>query len=164
MAIPSNLLPKKIERGFDGYALSHRVLRTEPGLPPEFVMDPDFWQHLAARCRVHDQILVIAQDGSFEADLRVMSIDPDGHWAQMRLLREWPAGVISAAVKDAPAPPEPLARGPDADGYLIEWSGPQRWRIVRGADVVATDLPDEAAAAMTLANIKAAKPSKRAAA
>jgi hypothetical protein len=145
------------------YAIGQHFLMVAPGTTPSHVAAPDFWVHQAAKLKPFDRIEVVAADGSFDAELRVVAVDPRGLWAQVRVLRictgEGVPLVSGKTVADVA-----VGSGPDKDGYLIEWGGPQRWRIIRGADPVAHGFPDEASAAAALAEIKAAKPAKKAAA
>lgn len=163
MNIPSHLLPTKLERGFEGYALSTKVLRTLPGVTAEMLVCPDFWVHLAARdLRIDHRIEVIAMDGTLDAELRVIAIDPRGHWAQMRVLRGWPARAwADMAEPDGPAE-RPAGQYPDKDGYVVEFDRVHKWRIMRGVELIAKDYPDEPTAVEALANIKAAKGKKAA--
>ena len=155
MSLDDRLLPTR-DSGRGDYAVARwYFLDLPPGTKPEHVEDPDFWVHMAARFRVHDEIIAIAADGSFEAELRVVAIDPRKLWAQVRPLRVW-RGEAAASENAAPRT--------DPDGYKIEFSGPHKWRIVNVAgDVVAKDFATETDARRALQNIKAMKPKKAAA-
>ena len=145
MDLSPHQLPLKIQRG--DYAISRHFLLVEPGVTPDHVVDPDFWVHVAARLRVMDRIEVVAADGSFDMELRVVAIDPRGLWAQVR-----PLSIVEGKLAVAAS-----GQFPDKDGYTIEFSGVHRWRIIRAGEVVAKDFADQTAAAAALANIKAAK-------
>jgi hypothetical protein len=144
--IPLHLLPTKIAR--NDYGLTRHFLPVNAGVTPEHVVDPDFWVHLSRGFKVFDEIAVVATDGTFDLDLRVVAIDPRGLWTQVRVLRLWEGKTADSA---------PAGQYPDKDGYTIEFAGPHRWRIVRGGDVVAKDFADQAAAVEALVNIKDAK-------
>jgi hypothetical protein len=155
MEIPSHLLPTSLERGFGGYALSHWVYRSPAGVTADHIMDPNLWVHVASRLRVDDKIEVIASDGSIDAELRVIAIDPRQLWAKMRPLRLHEA-----------SPVEKRQAGPSADGggYIIEQDPVHGWRIVQGRELIAKDFETEDDARAALANLKAAaSPKKKAA-
>lgn len=152
MDLSSNLLPRDIRRS--EVEITSWFLRVVPGVTPRHVVDPEFWAHLAGKLRVDHRIEVVAADGSFDADLRVVAVDTRGEWAQIRVLR-----MTLAEPADLPAD-----QWPDKDGYRIEFSGPQKHRIISPTnEVVASGFPDEAAAVAALAKIKAAKPRGKAA-
>lgn len=153
MDIPSHLLPTKMDDAF--YARTHHQLIVQPGVTPEHIADPDFWVHVCGptagryRLKVFDLIDVIAADGTFDATLRVIAIDPRAMWAQVRILRLW-------RNKEGQKP-NPVTQWPDKEGYVVEYDRQQRWRIIRGTELVARDFPDEASAVDALNNIKATK-------
>lgn len=154
--------PTKLARS--EYAITTYFLSVLPGVTPADIVNPDFWQHVSSvrgarlqrdRLQVNDKIEVVAQDGSFEAELRVMAVDVRGLWAQVRVLRLTEGmGVPVPGAEPAEAP---LVGEFDPDGYRVEFAGPHKFRIVRGNDVLETHLPTKAAAYAKLAEIKAEK-------
>lgn len=139
--IPTAALPRE-QSEFARY-----VFYAPPGVRPEHVVDPDFWQHRAGQFRVNDVVTAIADDGTFEIEMRVVSLDPRRLWAEMRVLRAWEGKTRTKA-----------RTYPDKDGYTVEFNKVHKWRIVDAAGhVVARDMPDEATAEETLAEVKAAK-------
>jgi hypothetical protein len=149
VTIPDHLVPTRITRA--EVAKTNRFLAVLPGTTREMVLEADFWVHLGSTLKLDDRIEVVAQDGSFDLDLRVVAIDPRGFWAQMRLLREWSA---------APGKKEPQPKTwPDAEGYRVEWGGPvHKWRIIdRAGQVVAKGHPTEAEGIAALDVIKREK-------
>ncbi len=95
-----------------------------PGVTLEMVRRPDYWRNLVKECgqartagrTAWNRIEVIAEDGSWEAELRVLSA-ADG-LVQTRLLREW-----------APeARPGRKAMVPD--GYTVEHIRDNGWRAL----------------------------------
>lgn len=156
MDLESRLLPTNSVRA--EYARADHYVETPQGVTPAHILDPDFWQHIAARFRVNDRIEVVAADGSFDAELRVTAIDPRKLWAQVRLLRICTGEGIAAgrASASGPAPVERPAA--DHAGYVVEPDGLGKHRIVQGSDLIAKGFPDKAAAEAALANLKALKP------
>ena len=116
------------------------------------VLEADYWVHLGSTLKVDDRIEVVAQDGTFDLDLRVVAIDPRGFWAQVRVLREW---ALTPGAKAAAAP----KTWPDAEGYRVEWGGPvHKWRIIdRAGQIVGKGHPTEADAVADLDETKRAK-------
>lgn len=149
MNIKNHLLPSTIRRS--EHEISHWFLRVVPGVTPADVASPDFWAHLAARIGVDDRIEVVAQDGSFDADLRVIAIDGRKQWAQVRVLRGWPEASWEPHKLDVPV----LAEAKD---YKYEFAGPHKFRIINATgDVVETHLPTKEAAIARIAALRAEK-------
>lgn len=134
------------------YARGNYFLKVPPGVSLDDLMDPDFWQHLAAGLKVDARLEVVSEDGTIDADLRVIAIDPRGAWVQMRLLRVYVAQE-SKEVREAPL------GTPDNEGYRVEWAGPShRFRIIApGGEIVEKNIPDKTTALEYLAVIKAEK-------
>lgn len=165
MDIPSHALPNRLQRS--EYANTTYFVPVAPGVTPAQVIDPDFWQHCCAplgtrqrdKLRVNDRIEVVAQDGTFDMDLRVIAIDARGLWAQVRVLRYVgeemiPVPGVTGAQQETRVADLDV---PDSDGYRVEFGGAHKFRIVRGNDVIETHLPTKAAAYAKLAEIKAEK-------
>lgn len=99
---------------------------------------PEFWTHVANTLKLGDKIEMLAENGTWYAELLVVYID---------------RGTVKTAVlfktdlaAEAPVPSL-------IDGYKVEWSGPHtKWRVVRQKDgeVVHTHEPDKARAAAWL--------------
>jgi hypothetical protein len=156
--IDNRLLPTKSLRS--EYAHSRHDVSVKPGVTLAHCIEPKFWAHLAARFRVHDVIEVIAEDGSFEMDLRVMAIvqprpGEDGDsWVKVRAIRFCgPDGVgifdqiISAVDADSP----------DEDGYQIRFHGRAKFSIHRFGDSVEEGISTKEAAFARLAEIRREK-------
>lgn len=155
MSLPPNLdLPTRLDRIEEN--TTHHCVKVGPGILPEHVTDPFFWQHVSDRNRsrnLHpeDMVTVIALDGSFEMWLRVVEVDIRGQWTKTRTLFEWRGETKST-----------IDQYPDQDGYTIEFGGAHKWRIIRGGDIVEKFIPTREAAIAMLAEIKADKPAKAA--
>lgn len=91
---------------------------------------PDYWRNVTRECaqqRVHgrnswNRIEIIAEDGTWEAELRVLSV-VDG-LVQTRLIREW----------NAPARPGRKAAVPE--GYVVEHILNNGWRALDPKGVI----------------------------
>jgi hypothetical protein len=152
VAIPDHLVPTKIARA--EVARTLRFLPVLPGTTREMVLEADFWVHLGSVLKVDDRIEVVAQDGSFDLDLRVVAVDPRGFWAQTRVLREWPPK--GEAQPKAEAQPKTW---PDSEGYRVEWGGQtHKWRIIdRAGQIVGKQAASEADAIAMLDRLKREK-------
>ncbi len=165
MKIPEHLLPTQ----FHPFTrlITHRVIMVKPGTTPEMVLDPDFWVHGSLQTegyasgsilKVWDRIEVLAEDGSFDLELRCVAIDARGYWAQMRLLNWWPKSLrVKNEWLELPDKTSVQQRA-DPDGYVVEHAGAHKWRIVdRAKQIVDRGYPSEADAWAALAAIKAEK-------
>lgn len=142
--LPTRLLPTQIRRTETD--ITHWFHEATRGVTAEMVQHPDYWANVARKFKVNDCIEVVAQDGTFDLDLRVMAVDARYLWAQVRALRVFETK-------------EPVERDDaDPDGYRIEFAGPHKFRIIdRNGTVVDTRLPTRVAATERLAQLKAEK-------
>lgn len=119
----AHLLPSHLHDA--EYARQSFMARPAAGTPPVALLDPAWWAHVAARFTPGDRIEVLALDGSYDLELRVIGI---GHnWLRVRVLRSWPEAAldVGAMSPDAVRPAE----------AFIEWGGPaHKWRTVRSRD------------------------------
>lgn len=113
-----------------------------PGHTLEHCLSPEYWRHNARECRHSrltgrnswNRIEVIAEDGSWEADLRILSVDSTG-LVETRVLRHW-----------EPAP-KPGRKAMAPDGYRVEHIPEHGWRAIdRNGEMVAQKLSTEAKA------------------
>ena len=94
------------------------------GVTLEMCQRPDYWRNVVKECGMQrvgqrhawNRIEIIAEDGTWEADLRVISA-VDG-LVQTRLLREW---HTPARPGRKPLPPE---------GYIVEHIPANGWRVL----------------------------------
>lgn len=145
MPIPSHVPPLRLFTREDQG--SHWEHRFPAGTLREHALDPRVWGHVARKLRRFDTITALAEDGSFDIHLRVLAVDPQGMWAQTAILSERSCEGIPTLASD---------RG----GFIIEYSGPQLWRIRRGEELIAEGLPTEAAAEALLARLRGSKPTE----
>lgn len=154
MDIQSSLLPKRLSRA--EYERGNHFLEVPKGVPVAAVVDPDFWQHVAARLHVNDRIEVLSPD--FDLDLRVVALDSRKLWAQVRVLRLCDAAGLAIAGAEPLASPAVIAGAPDTEGYIVEWGGPKHlWRIVYGGNLIDKGFHAKSEADARLAEIKAPK-------
>lgn len=123
--------PNALENALDA-AVTWRYF-APPGVTLEMCQRPDYWRNCLRELgqqRVNgrhawNKIEIIAEDGTWEADLRVLSVS-DG-LVRTRLLREW----------NAPARP---GRKPNVpEGYIVEHVPNNGWRALdpKGAIIAA---------------------------
>lgn len=128
MTLPTVGLPTRLS--LESFLCNRYVEIADPGVALEDVMSFGYWAHVHPQLRIHDLIEIIAADGSFEADLRVIRKGPG--FLQFRLIREWRPEIVEAK----------------AGRFEAVWSGPaQRWcvRSVDSGEKIMTGL-DKAAA------------------
>lgn len=128
--------PGSLESLYDA-SISWRYMAPS-GITLEMCQRPDFWKNVIRECaqqRVHgrpswNRIEIISEDGTWEAELRILSAS-DG-LVHTRVIREW----------NAPARPGRKASAPD--GYVIEHIPSNGWRVLdpKGS-LVTTNLPIE---------------------
>lgn len=145
MSVMSHLRPKQLAHA-EFAPGGHRVHELPFGVTLEDVLDPEYWAHLAAYLKVGT--LIDVHDAAYRIDttLRVVAVDPRGHWAQV---------VVRGSQAHSPPPAETGAS--DADGFVTQKDPVQGWRIMRGNDLLAKGLPDEEAVRAKLAQLKAGK-------
>lgn len=90
----------------------------------EELLKPDYWAHVAQKFRPHTVITVIPEDGSYWAELLVVSCDR--LWARVAVLRHYDLTEVETS-------PEASASGVDA--FEIQWKGPTKKHcVVRKSD------------------------------
>jgi len=108
----------------------------------EMVSHPEYWKNNARECKhtrissrnAWNKIEVIAMDGSWEAELRIMAVSEAGH-VETRCIREW-----QEAGKPGRKPQLP-------EGYKVEIIPEQGWRALdRFGAIIAQKLPIESKA------------------
>jgi hypothetical protein len=150
--LPMHKVPMRFRGRNIEYERGSHFLTVEDGVEVRHVVNPEFWQHLAARMTVNDVLEVRGPDCG-DMELRVVAIDPLKQWADVILLRHCDYRGLPVPGMEQVAPP----RGVDAAGYRIDPNGPNKtWRIVQGRDVIAKDFGTEGEAHVALANLLAA--------
>jgi len=97
-------LPKQlpVRLTFADYGRNRYFEVIPPGVTLDEVMTGDYWVHVRKRLRVNDVMEVVAADGSFDADLRILSINQASGDIRFRVLRNV-AGTPADAAKPVPA-------------------------------------------------------------
>lgn len=102
-----------------------------PGVTLEMCRDPNYWRNVTRECgqaRVAgrgawNKIEIIAEDGSWEAELRIVSVG-DG-LVTTRVLRHWAGDTVD----EKPAP----------EGYKVEHIPGNGWRALDGRNQTLTE-------------------------
>lgn len=128
--------PGSLESVYDA-AMAWRYI-APPGVTLEMCQHPSFWKNVTRECgqqrvanrMAWNKIEILAEDGTWEAELRILSV-ADG-LVHTRVIREW----------NAPARPGRKASVPE--GYAVEHITGNGWRVLdpKGG-IVATNLPIE---------------------
>lgn len=93
------------------------------GITVADLMRPAFWAHHGNKVSPGDVIDVIADDGSFDAQLRVVTVSPTKTDVTMRMLRLWQPEASNLVLADD-APLE------------VNHTPKTGWRVIRKADRV----------------------------
>lgn len=67
----------------------HYIFRIPPGTPLSACQSSDYWVHVRNRLRLLDVVELIADDGSFEAKMRILEINRATGNIVFRTLSEW---------------------------------------------------------------------------
>lgn len=86
--------------------------------PFQALLIPETWRDVAGDLRVGDRIDCMAIDGTFDAELRVVT--KGEQYVKMRVIRYWDSSMVEQDdVKVS------------SDGFEVTWGGPNgKWRVV----------------------------------
>jgi len=101
------------------HALLDYTHTVSEGTPFEDLLKPEYWAHVAQKLRPHTLIKVVPEDGSYWAELLVLSCDR--LWAKVFVLRHHD---LTAVVEDSEATASRLAE------FDIQWKGPVKKHVV----------------------------------
>lgn len=128
----TQLATRNFELSING--IRHNIFRVTPeiGTPPAALLDPHYWAHVSAKLRFGDVIEVLAEDGSYFAELLVR--DVGNLYAKVAFKN--PVTVFSTdEAMEAPV------------GYAVKWRGPKaRFGVIHGTDVLKDGFVDKAEA------------------
>jgi hypothetical protein len=92
----------------------------EAGVPWDSILQPQYWAHVAATLKEHDEIVVVPEDDRFYGKVLVLRTG-----VAMAIVRQIHYVELGEPVADEIEDPE----------YTIEWKGPiARWRVTRKVD------------------------------
>ncbi len=147
-----------------GYAFGRHEILIPAGTPFSALTIPEYWTNVGRQLRRFGTIRVVAEDGSFDAELCVAN-DPNAHggqlpFVQIRVLRYWAPEVD----EDGAALLAETAEADEAD-FTVGWGGPaQKHRVVDPAgSVVRHGFESKAEAAAWLETHKAERAGRLAA-
>jgi hypothetical protein len=113
------------------------------GVTVEQLTVPSFWAHQVSKLRKHDRVEAVAEDGSFDVELRV--IDKDVGFAKMRILREWRNPEMAV-----PSNKEQYSDKPH-HFPCVDYKAASGWRVIGfDGNVVKENLASEADALLAL--------------
>lgn len=129
----TQLATNRFELSING--IRHNIFRVTPeiGTPPAALLDPHYWAHVSAKLSVGNIIEVMAEDGSYFAELLVR--DVGNLYAKVAF--KSPVTVFS---KDEDVQPAPA-------GYDVRWRGPKcKFGVYHGADMLKDGFVDKSEA------------------
>lgn len=129
----TQLATNRFELSING--IRHNIFRVTPeiGTPPSALLDPHYWAHVSAKLSVGNIIEVMAEDGSYFAELLVR--DVGNLYAKVAFKN--PPMIFSKMdeVIETPA------------GYEVKWRGPKaRFGVLHGKDMLKDGFVDKAEA------------------
>lgn len=121
---PNALKPSGLQDA--NYALKEWFCRVPPGHSRDDVLSPEYWRHVAAQLKPHNEIRVQFEDGS--RWMLLLVLDCGGTWAKVKVLHD--VVLDDATNKEI----EQLREGGD-DEYEVKYVSPAlRYCVVRKAD------------------------------
>ena len=128
----TQLAPNRFELSING--IRHNIFRVTPemGTAPDALLDPHYWAHVSTKLSIGNIIEVMAEDGSYFAELLVR--DVGNLFAKVAFKN--PVTIFSND-EDLVTPV----------GYEVKWRGPKaRFGVVHGKDVLKDGFVDKAEA------------------
>lgn len=111
----------------------------EAGTPYDALLKDGYWAHVSAKLRSGDRIEVLAEDGSYFAELLVL--DAGRLYAKVAELRHVKLDVVEVQEGDLML-----------EGLEVKWQGPHlKWCVLRGKDRL-KDTMDKASAIQWMKN------------
>lgn len=121
--------------------IRHNIFRVNPeiGTPPTALLDQHYWAHVSAKLRMGDVIEVLAEDGSYYAELLVR--DAGNLYAKVAF-RNPVTEFGKTEEQEVPA------------GYEIKWRGPHaKFGVIHGKDVLKDGFVDKGEAGAWLKDL-----------
>jgi hypothetical protein len=136
-AAPPKLAPPRL-RGAE-YERTVHVVTIEPNTK-DHITDPGFWSLVSTKFKPMDKIEVRSDDGTFYAEGLILACDRS--WAKVYILHEHNLTTPDVAQTEA-------------DQYEVKFRGPHhKWSVLRGSDVIMSEMPDKESALKWLAEHK----------
>ena len=107
------------------YESSRYIALVETGVPPERVLEPDYWTHHAAKLKPWDYVEARAKDGTWMTELRVL--DCSRTWARMKQMTF--TRMTTGDVSMTQASADEITKA--AAAYKVVHRGPRGWSVVR---------------------------------
>jgi hypothetical protein len=100
------------------------------------LLEPYYWGNHAKNLRLYGVLTCIAEDGSFDVDLRVIALSDT--WAKMRIIREWVLPEGETVADPSPA----------RDRFEVNFTSEGKWRVLSkdNGKVLIKDLPNKSEA------------------
>lgn len=121
----------------------------------EMCLKPTYWRNVLRELgqqrvigrHAFNRIEILSEDGSWEAELRVMEVDATGGLVTTRLLRQWPEAKPEAVAPAPKAETKPETKADVPEGYIVEQVPGNGWRAIDpNGDVLTEKRTTEAAA------------------
>ena len=109
----------------------HRTVwlaKAPQGVVIDDLLRPEFWAHHIMRLKPDDEIIVIAADRSWRAELWV--VDRAVGFAKCRLLGKWEYSAEATGKADAQAKAEVEAMASKKDWPCIDFTKATQWRVL----------------------------------
>jgi len=143
--IPGNAIRELADYVFQRY---HIIV--PPAVSFEDLFKPITWAHHAGRLKQYDIVRVCANDGAYDVDLTVLSVENGGVQMGVRphmggLIAEKAIEVAATRAKEATVTKVPI----EADGLpkvRVQFLPATKWRVLGMTGVVSQDHPSEKAA------------------
>jgi hypothetical protein len=122
-------LPTISLRHMAEYSRSHYFVLAPFGVTIDDLMRPPFWAHHTLRLKQLDIVEVVAEDGSFDVELRV--VDAQVGYVKMRPLRTWSDAAIAKATAERVAEQDKQeAKAAEERFPCIRFNKLQRWHVL----------------------------------
>lgn len=122
-------LPATALRHLADYSRSHYFVHVPYGVTVDDIMRPAFWAHHANKLKALDVVEVVAEDGSFDLELRVL--DAQVGYVKMRLLRAWADEAQARVTAARVAEDDERERKALKERFpCVRYTKLQRWHVI----------------------------------
>lgn len=142
--IPNAAFPLELPRGGEGSLWGAWYMTAPADATPEMILQPLWWQHIAARFTPGDTVEVQSQSKTFHLKLLVRAVRPTS--VDCTVLSEWR---------------EPLPAAMSSAGMQVRWgSGSWRIEMVASSEVVRSGFQSRTEAAAVMVAMTETRPPK----